>query len=41
MSMDHNFDQPESTRTATIWLWAIIGAALLLLLSWFARFPWG
>jgi hypothetical protein len=41
MSTDLNPDLPSSDRVPTFWLWAIIVAALALLLSWFARFPWG
>ncbi len=25
----------------TVWLWVTIAGALLLLLSWLFRFPWG
>ena len=41
MSTDPNTDRLVSNQVPTIWLWAIIAAALALLLSWVMRFPWG
>jgi hypothetical protein len=41
MSTDPNLDRAVTNRIPTMWLWAIIGVAIALLLSWFTRFPWG
>jgi hypothetical protein len=41
MSNDPNTAQSANDSNSTIWLWVIIGGALVLLLSWFVRFPWG
>lgn len=41
MSTDPTTNRPAGDGVPAFWLWAIIAAALVLLMSWLFRFPWG
>jgi hypothetical protein len=41
MSNDPTTHPPIRDGVPIFWLWTIVGAALLLLLSWLFRYPWG
>jgi hypothetical protein len=41
MNTNPTVDRQTNSGVPIIWLWAIVGGAFVLLLSWLFRFPWG